>query len=146
MATARKLPSGSWRVRVYAGKGTDGKPLYKSFTAATKKEAEFLAAKYATDKKAEVRSGMTLAEAYTKYIVSKSNVISPTTLREYTHAKDRDFQELMNLKLSQITQENVQNAVNRMAMSCSPKSVLSPQLNLAKIKQHISYMVHERKN
>ena len=123
MATARKLPSGSWRVRVYAGKGTDGKPLYKSFTAATKKDAEFLAAKYATDKKAEVRSGMTLAEAYTKYIVSKSNVISPTTFREYTHAKDRDFQELMNLKLSQITQENVQNAVNRMAMSCSPKSV-----------------------
>lgn len=123
MATARKLPSGSWRVRVYAGKGVDGKPNYKSFTADTKKDAEFMAAQYSTNKKTSARSDMTLAEAYTKYIVSKSNVISPTTFREYTHAKDRDFQELMMLKLSQINQENVQSAVNHMAASRSPKSV-----------------------
>ena len=29
---------------------------------------------------------------------------------------------------------------------CNNDNLLFPQLNLAKIKQHISYMVHERKN
>ena len=42
MATAKKLPSGSYRVRVY-DKNT-GK--YKSFTAETKKEAELMAAEW----------------------------------------------------------------------------------------------------
>ena len=42
MASAKKLPSGSWRVNLYIGKTPDGKRQYKSFTADTKKEAEFL--------------------------------------------------------------------------------------------------------
>ena len=42
MATAKKLPSGSYRVRAY-DKAT-GK--YKSFTAKTKKEAELMAAEW----------------------------------------------------------------------------------------------------
>ena len=41
MATAKKLPSGSWRVQLYAGKTPDGKRRYLSFTANTKKEAEY---------------------------------------------------------------------------------------------------------
>ena len=41
MATAKKLPSGKYRCLVYTGKGTDGKREYKSFTADTKKEAEY---------------------------------------------------------------------------------------------------------
>lgn len=50
MAKAKKLPSGSWRVRVYDGKDAAGKNIYRSFTAATKKQAEFLAAEYAAHK------------------------------------------------------------------------------------------------
>ncbi len=46
MATAKKLPSGSYRVQLYIGKDANGKRQYKSFTADTKKEAEYLAAKY----------------------------------------------------------------------------------------------------
>ena len=46
MANAKKLPSGSWRVRVYDGKDQNGKDVYKSFTAPTKKQAEYLAAEY----------------------------------------------------------------------------------------------------
>ena len=46
MATAKKLPSGSWRILVYSHTDQDGKRRYKSFTAPTKKEAEFLAADY----------------------------------------------------------------------------------------------------
>ena len=43
MATARKLPSGSWRVLCYDGM-VDGKRHYASVTAATTKEAELKAA------------------------------------------------------------------------------------------------------
>ena len=125
MAKAKKLPSGSWRVRVYDGQNADGKPIYKSFTAETKKQAEYLAAEYLAGKKSKrsAPDDRTLAEAYARYIEIKSNSLSPTTVREYLHSSHRDFQELMPLRLSRITQEAVQCAVNEMAATHSPKSV-----------------------
>ena len=50
MATAKKLPSGSWRVRVYTGT-VDGKKKYTSTTADTKKKAELMAAQYSLQEK-----------------------------------------------------------------------------------------------
>ena len=41
MANAKQLPSGSWRVQVYAGKDAQGKKQYLSFTRPTRKEAEY---------------------------------------------------------------------------------------------------------
>ena len=46
MATAKKLPSGSWRCLVYTGTDINGRRKYKSFTAGTKREAEYLATQY----------------------------------------------------------------------------------------------------
>ena len=123
MANAKKLPSGSWRALVYTGKDANGKRQYKSFTTPTKREAEYLAAEYTQKRKAPVSADMRLTEAYAKYIEIKSNTLSPATVREYKHAAQRDFPELMQLKLSQITQERVQSAVNIAAASHSPKSV-----------------------
>ena len=124
MAKAKKLPSGSWRVRVYDGKDANGKNIYKSFTAATKKEAELLAAQYAAKKTAAGASkDRTLADAYRRYIEIKQNTLSPATVREYSRAASHDFPELMPLKLSRMTQELIQSAVNVMAATHSPKSV-----------------------
>jgi integrase len=125
MAKARKLPSCNWRVRVFDGVDQAGKKRYKSFTAPTKKQAEYLAAEYAANKKraASVQDDRTLAEAYARYIEIKQNTLSPTTVVEYTRSASRDFPELMPLKLSRITQEAVQSAVNIMSASHSPKSV-----------------------
>lgn len=125
MAKAKKLPSGNWRVRVYSGRDEQGKPVYKSFTAETKREAEYLAAEYAAKKKqrASASKDKTLREAYARYIEIKQNTISPATVVEYRHAAGRDFPSLMPLRLSQITQEAVQSAVNIMAADHSPKSV-----------------------
>ena len=53
MATAKKLPSGSWRCLIYTGKDENGKRQYKSFTADSKKEAEFLAAAFLASKQRE---------------------------------------------------------------------------------------------
>lgn len=125
MAKAKKLPSGNWRVQCYVGRDSNGKRIYESFTAPTKREAEYLAAEFMAKKKREVAKSedKKLIDAYTRYIEIKSNTLSPTTVREYRHAAARDFPELMNLKLSQITQEAVQSAVNVMAANHSPKSV-----------------------
>lgn len=125
MPKAKKLPSGSWRVRVYDGKTAEGKPIYKSFTAETKKQAEYLAAEYLAGKKSKrpAPDDRTLAEAYARYIEIKTNTLSPTTVREYRHSAARDFPELMPLRLSKITQEEVQSAVNVMSATHSAKSV-----------------------
>lgn len=45
MATAKKLPSGAYRCLIF-DRMEDGKRKYKSFTAPTKKEAEYLATQY----------------------------------------------------------------------------------------------------
>ena len=125
MANAKKLPSGSWRVRVYAGKDASGRDTYRSFTAPSKREAEYLAAEFAAKKKApDAQSGdMKLSDAYQKYIEIKRNTLSPATVREYLRAARCDFPELMPLRLSKITQAAVQSAVNVMAATHSPKSV-----------------------
>ena len=115
MANAKKLPSGSWRVRVYDGKDQTGKDVYKSFTAPTKKQAEYLAAEYLAGKRSQhPTDSRTLAEAYARYIEIKKNTLSPATVREYSRAAQHDFPELMPLRLSRITQEAVQSAVNIM--------------------------------
>lgn len=124
MPKAKKLPSGNWRVRVYDGKNAEGKDVYKSFTAPTKKQAEYLAAEYLAGKRSRTASdSRTLAEAYARYIEIKRNTLSPSTVKEYVRASKHDFPELMPLRLSRLTQEAVQSAVNIMAATHSPKSV-----------------------
>lgn len=118
MAKAKKLPSGNWRVNLYDYTDpSTGKRIYKSFTATTKKEAEYMAAEYKLDGKQRTASAgdMTLKEAYTRYIDSKTNVLSPSTIREYRRSARNDLQDIMPLKLRDITQEAVQRSINQFA-------------------------------
>ncbi len=122
MATAKKLPSGNWRVNLYIGKTPDGKRQYKSFTAETKKEAEFLAAQYNIDRREQLCADLTLNAAMSRYIESKENVLSPMTIRGYEVVKNNYLTSLMPLKLSDITQEAVQNDINGMVAKYSSKT------------------------
>lgn len=124
MATAKKLPSGSWRVRVSTGRNTDGKYQYKSITAPTKKQAEFLAAEYAAKKRVTV-STMTVGEAIDRYIDSKDEVLSPTTINEYRKMRKNYLQSLMSIRLDDLTREQVQIAVNAEARAHSAKTVIN---------------------
>lgn len=121
MATARKLPSGKWRVLVYAGM-QDKKRVYKSFTADTKKDAELLAAEWAARKQPQRVEDMTLGEAYDRYIASKTNVLSPRTILDYKQHRQRDLPDLMSKNLSDISPELVQDCINEYAAYHSPKS------------------------
>lgn len=124
MAKAKKLPSGNWRVRLYCGRDETGKAVYKSFTAATKKEAEADAALYAIRRKQKEAVGMTVGEAIDAYIHSKENVLSPSTIGSYRQKRRNWMQGIMDVPLSELTNEIVQKEVNREALRLSPKSII----------------------
>lgn len=127
MAKAKRLPSGNWRVLIYSHTATkDGKPkrIYKSFTAPTKKEAEFLAANYkysqSDDDKPET---MTLEDAINQYIDSRESVLSPKTIKEYRNLAKNNLQTIMHIKVCDLTQHDVQYAINTDASRIAPKTV-----------------------
>lgn len=124
MASARKLPSGNWRVLVYTGKDTNGKRQYESFTASTKKKAEYLAAEFVAKRKYAVES-MTVGEAIDRYIESKDAVLSPTTIAEYYKIRRNYLQSLMPIRIDRLTREQVQNAVNEQSRTHSAKTVIN---------------------
>ena len=115
MATAKKLPSGSWRVQVYAGKDANGKLQYRSFTRPTKKEAEYEALQWQLHYKEVSRdnTAMTLAEAMDKYIASKDGILSPSTIRGYDIIRREHLKGLMELRLNRLTPALIQEAINR---------------------------------
>ena len=124
MATAKKLPSGQYRVLIYIGKDNNGKRKYKSFTAPTKKEAEYLASEYLMVNKAKNEPlSITLGEAYDRYIESKEFILSPASIREYKRARNRVLSSLMDIRLSDLSQEMIQNAINQEAKTLSWKTV-----------------------
>lgn len=123
MAKAKKLPSGSWRAQVYDYTDAQGKRHYRSFTAATRKEAEFQAADYALKKKDKSISRKTFGQALDDYIAKRSAVLSPRTIMDYQRIRKHDLQALMDILVSDITQEIVQNAINEDAKIHSPKTV-----------------------
>ena len=125
MASAKQLPSGSWRVQLYIGKDPLGKRQYLSFTARTKKAAELEALTYQLHYKEISRdaTAMTLREATARYIESKSNILSPSTLRGYTIMANHHLQGLMPIKLNRLTNNLIQQAVNAEARTVSPKYI-----------------------
>ena len=124
MAKAEKLKSGNWRAKAYMGTDENGKKIFQSFTAATKKEAEYLAAEAVVKKKEKVKN-MTVGEAIDKYISIKENVLSPTTIYGYRKIRQCYLQMLMDLPIQKLTQEIVQKAVNDESKRLAAKTVKS---------------------
>jgi integrase len=113
MAKAKKLPSGQWRALVYDYTDASGKRHYESFTADTKKEAEYMAADFAMNKKRISKPrNLTLKEAIDEYIQNSDAILSPTTIQGYKKIKRNSYQELMDIPLKNLTNELLQAAVN----------------------------------
>lgn len=119
---AKKLPSGSWRCRVYSGKDANGKKHQESFTAPTKAEAEMLAAQYAANKKRRARHDLTVAEAIDGYIEAKEGVLSPGTIRGYVRYKGY-FEKVKDKRIRYLTSEELQLWISDLAKTRSPKTV-----------------------
>ncbi|NDO48890.1 site-specific integrase [Lachnospiraceae bacterium MD335] len=124
MATAKKLPSGAYRCLIF-DRMEDGKRKYKSFTAPTKKEAEYNATQYIMTKEEKKKAlpECTLYTAIDNYCNLKSNVLSPSTLKEYRRAQNYNYAAIKDIKISEITNGDIQQWVNDFSISHSPKTV-----------------------
>lgn len=122
MATAKRLPSGNYRVNLFVGM-ENGKRKYKSFTAPTKKEAELLAAQYNVDRKEKPACELTVKEAIERYINTKTNVFSPSTVKNYRIYLRNDYKEIEVVKICDLTEEKIQSWINNFSRNHAPKTV-----------------------
>ena len=143
MAKAKKLPSGNWNVQVFVGLDENGKKIRKSFTAPTRKEAEFLAAEFQARHKeiARDKSAMTLSEGIDKYIEFKGNTLSPSTISGYRIIQRNAFPQIMSIKMNELNIGTIQAAINKEVNQKSPKTIAN-ELSLIKsvIKMYAPYL------
>lgn len=119
LPTPQKLPSGMYRCQVMvAGKRIS---VVDEDPAVAQAKAVALRAGLIEEKKAG--SSMTVGQAIDRYIESKDAVLSPSTVAGYKRVRKNALQDIMPIKLADLTQEMVQKAVNKMARIKSPKSV-----------------------
>lgn len=123
MAKAKKLPSGSWRVRVYSHTTPDGKKHYESFVSSTKQDAEMMAARFASSKRRTTTCDLTVAEAINGYITAKTNVLSPSTIRAYRNMEVKYYSTIASKKIKRLTSEDAQIFVSGLAVQYSAKTV-----------------------
>lgn len=138
MATAKKLPSGSWRCQVLSHTeeytkpdGTIGKrKIRKSFTCDDptkrgKRICEQMAAEWAASKEqsSTTAGALKFGEALEDYISSRENILSPCTIRDYRGIQRNYIPSLMDIKIDDITQDDIQKAINLEAVKLSPKTV-----------------------
>ena len=120
MATAKKLPSGSWRVQVQ--KQVAGRTVRMSFTANTKAAAQKLAAAWQADGSAGLPD-LTVSEIIERYITARSSVLSPSTIRGYRSYQRIAFDAIGSIRLRNLTSEQVQLWISGLTMDYKPKTV-----------------------
>lgn len=109
MATAKKLPSVAYRCLIF-DRMEDGKRKYKSFTAPTKKEAEYLATQYImsrNEEKTGSRNMTSFSDELERYIITKEAVLSPSTIRGYRNIQkmlNANYPDFCSLKISDISE------------------------------------------
>ncbi|WP_302327695.1 site-specific integrase [Enterocloster lavalensis] len=123
MATPKKLPSGSWRIQVFDHVDVDGKKHYKSFTAPTRREAQFMASEWAAGKAAQSPENLTLYGAVTRYIDAKRGVLSPSTVLGYEKMQRNYFKEIGTTKLKDLNNTSLQIWISDLSKDHSPKTV-----------------------
>lgn len=122
MATARKLPSGNWRCRVYSHTDFSGKKIYESFTASTKAQAESMALRFTEQTDRKRSQDLTVKEAVESYIETNKNVLSPATLRGYMMDAKR-MNTISRKKVHKLTSTDIQAFVSELSAIYAPKTV-----------------------
>lgn len=122
---ATKLPSGNWRVQVLDYVDDDGKMHKRSFTAATKQQAEFLAAKFKAERTEGGKDG-SVGDMVERAIRAKASALSPSTLRGYKKVLNQQIlpAPFSSVRLSVVSSRHVQAWVAWMqGKGLSPKTI-----------------------
>lgn len=122
---ATRLPSGNYRTQVLIGRDANGKRVYKSFVAATAKQADLLALQWQADNPTGSGNTDTLRRAMNEFIRTREAVLSPSTIRGYNSIRkelERGFPRLVGRKIGLITGDDIQTVVNDVLKTRSPKT------------------------
>ena len=135
MATAKKLPSGSWNCRVFSHyeyvQAPDGsmkkKPVYESFTCNDpsprgKKECERMAAEWSYMRNIRP-SDLTVREAVERYIAAKEGTLSASTIAGYLKYLRAHFSDIESVRLKDLDTEMLQLWISSLSMKLSAKYV-----------------------
>ena len=116
---AEKLPSGRWRARIQV----DGERY--SATEDTKKEAQdAVLRKVVLHSETQKRSGLTVGDAMDRYISERNGTLSPSTIKGYKVIRKNYLQDVMNVKLDDLRQSDIQVSISFMASDGkSPKTI-----------------------
>lgn len=144
MVRIDRLPSGSYRARIHLGGGK-----YKSITGKDKKDVQLRAAQLEAEiekqnniDESNPYDNMLVGDAIDKYIDSKSNILSPSTIRGYRALRRNMLTDLMNLPLHGLTSAIAQAALNNEAANKSPKYIKNARgLLTAALKQYYPNLV-----
>lgn len=115
----KKTKSGKYHVSAYLGT-VDGKKMFKSITADTRRECIMKATEYINSHPVD-GSDLTVRQAVEMYIRSKENVLSPSTIREYTRILNHDLKPLYDIRIESLDSYTLQSFVNDMKLS--PKTI-----------------------
>lgn len=78
-----RLPSGTYRARVYIGRDSNGKAKYKSITDKDKARLRIRIAEISANKPKTHGNASTVGESVAAYIDARAAVLSPATIRGY---------------------------------------------------------------
>lgn len=146
MAKAKKLPSGNWRC-VASYTDEEGNYKQKSFTAPTKKEAEYKVSAFVMAKKDSMKpENKTLGQLADEFIENRSTILSPSTIAGYRKIRKTAFQDIVNVRLGILTKEMYQKAVNAYTKGHSPKTVKSAHAFYNKLLKENGYSIGEGVN
>ena len=138
----RKLKSGNWFIQMRLG----GKSY--SVTASTAKEctreaglikAEYQLGKLPINQEEEKTPVLTLDKAIEEYCNSKSNVLSPATIRGYQNIRKNQFKSIMQrnvYELASLGREAWQEIVNEESGKYSPKTMKNSVGLLKTVLEH----------
>jgi len=101
-----KRPSGNWRIQIMV----DGKRY--SVTDPDPKVVKQKAKELYAGLQFEKRIPLTVGKAFDQYIEAKDSVLSPATIRGYKKIRKNYLQSLMKTNITDLTQEEVQRAIN----------------------------------
>lgn len=129
---ARKLSSGKWFIQMRLGGESVSVSDYDKKKC--EQEAKYLKAEYQAGKRAPKeepkpepeKPSLTLDQAIDDYCKSKSNVLSPATIRGYQNIRKNQLKEIMQKNiydLVDLTEEDWQEIINRESGNYSPKTI-----------------------
>ncbi len=118
--TVKQLPSGTWRCQVMV----NGKRISVTDEDKAICQAKAMAIQAGAMEPEEKKpKSVTLEAAIDEYLKTKSNTLSPSTIRGYEIVKRNRFKGLMKRGVHTITKQDVQIAVNQECKVASPKTI-----------------------